>query len=68
MESLKEGKPVFREEGTRLNVITPFSPPSTPATGSWNGLHHKSKFLAIRVRRAWPGDPGGSGNPAKAGN
>jgi len=25
---------------------TPFSPPSGPATGSFNGLHAKSKFLA----------------------
>jgi hypothetical protein len=27
--------------------ITPFSPPSGPATGSFNGLHRESNFLAI---------------------
>ena len=30
---------------------TPFSPPSGLATGSFNGLHTKSKFLANRVLR-----------------
>jgi len=30
---------------------TPFSPPSGPATGSFNGLHRESNFLAI-------GEPG----------
>jgi len=28
------------------DFITPFSPPSGPATGFFNGLHPKSKFLA----------------------
>lgn len=27
--------------------LTPFSPPSGPTTRSFNGLHHKSKFLAF---------------------
>ncbi|MEI6676186.1 MAG: Maf family protein [Verrucomicrobiota bacterium] len=29
---------------------TPFSPPSGPVTGSFNGLHPESKFLAIKIR------------------
>ena len=28
---------------------TPFSPPSGLATGSFNGLHTKSKFLAAKA-------------------
>jgi hypothetical protein len=28
---------------------TPFSPPSGPATGSFNGLHRESNFLAISL-------------------
>ena len=28
-------------------MSTPFSPPSGPATGSFNSLHRESNFLAI---------------------
>ena len=40
--------PVILTEATQpFNTgPTPFSPPSGPATGSFNGLHAKSKFLA----------------------
>ena len=29
-----------------MPLTTPFSPPSGPATGSFNGLHRESNFLA----------------------
>ena len=34
---------------TIVNQATPFSPPSGPATGSCNGLHRESNFLAFRT-------------------
>jgi formylglycine-generating enzyme required for sulfatase activity/uncharacterized membrane protein len=37
---------IFRPFG-HFSPVTPFSPPSGPATGSFNGLHHKSNFLAV---------------------
>ena len=30
-----------------MNLATPISLPSGPATGSFNGLHRESNFLAI---------------------
>ena len=43
-------QPPFPRPPVRPPVLsTPFSPPSGPATGSFNGLHHKSKLLAIIV-------------------
>jgi hypothetical protein len=32
-----------------MKQLTPVSPPSGPATGSFNGLHSKSKFLAMAM-------------------
>jgi hypothetical protein len=34
-------------------AITPFSPPSGPATGSSNSLHRESNFLAVMGHWSW---------------
>jgi hypothetical protein len=39
----------FQFSAFQLYPDTPFSPASGPATGSFNGLHPKSKFLAVGV-------------------
>jgi hypothetical protein len=39
---------MFRPVGP-FSPATPFFPPSGPATGSFNGLHRESYFLAINV-------------------
>ena len=44
-----EGVFHFDRERTGMTLeSTPFSPPSGPATGSFNGLHRESNFLAIK--------------------
>ena len=57
----EQGDPAGTEgEGGVMAEATPFSPPSGLATGSFNGLHTKSKFLAAptpvppRKKNLWP--------------
>ena len=39
----RKGRKDAKEDGN----ATPFSPPSGPAAGSFNGFHPKSNFLAV---------------------